>query len=428
MDRIATPPKLEGDPLIYRRSGRVARVRQVWFWVLLLVIAGATAYFIWAKSGTSQQRAGQGPPGGAGRSVPVAMAPATTRDVDVYLNGLGSVTPLNVVTVKTRVDGQLMRLLFREGQMVEAGDLLAEIDPRPFQVQLTQAEGQMARDVALLRNAEIDLARYQTLFEQDSVAKQQLDTQAALVRQYEGTVKSDQGQIDSARLQLTYSRITAPISGRLGLRQVDPGNIVQASDTTGLVVITQLQPIAVTFTLPEDTLPGVMKKLQAGEPIRVDAYDRAGKTKLASGSLLTVDNQIDAATGTVKLKAQFPNGDFALFPNQFVNVRMLVDVKRNATVIPIAAVQRGTQGTFVYVVAADDTVSVRPIGLGPAEGEVVAVESGLAPGDRVVVDGTDKLREGAKVEPAERAGATAPNAGPKPERRRRRDGAASPGN
>jgi multidrug efflux system membrane fusion protein len=294
-------------------------------------------------------------------------------------------------------------------------------------VQLTQAEGQLARDRALLENSKLDLERYQTLFEQDSIAKQQVDTQASLVRQYEGAVKADQGLIDNARLQLTYSRVTAPIGGRIGLRQVDPGNVVHASDTTGLVVITQLQPIAVIFSIPEDSLPGVMDKLQAGQRLVVDAYDRAGKTKLATGFLLTVDNQIDSATGTVKLKAQFANDVYHLFPNQFVNVRMLLEVKRNATIIPTAAIQRGTQGTFVYVIQADNTVTIRVIKLGPTEGELAAVDSGLTAGEQVVVDGSDKLREGAKVELAAKDGTAAPAEGSHPKHggKRRRDGDAT---
>jgi multidrug efflux system membrane fusion protein len=285
----------------------------------------------------------------------------------------------------------------------------------------------MARDEALLKNAQADLARYRTLYEQDSIAKQQLDTQASLVRQYEGALKADQAQIDSARLQLTYSRIVAPISGRLGLRQVDVGNIVHASDTNGIVVITQLRPITVVFTLPEDNIGAVMQKVRVGETLAVEAYDRAGKTKLAAGMLLTVDNQIDPATGTIKLKAQFSNEESALFPNQFVNARMLLDVKHDAILIPSAAILRGTQGTFVYVVNEDKTVSLRPIKLGPAEGETAAVESGLAAGELVVIDGTDKLREGARVEIGEHnPGAPVDNSAAKPPGKHRRDGGASP--
>jgi len=277
-------------------------------------------------------------------------------------------------------------VLFREGQVVRAGELLAEIDPRPFQVQLATAEGQMAKDEALLRNARTDAERYRVLFEQDSVAKQQLDTQVSLVRQYEATIKVDQAAIDNAKLQLTYSRITAPIGGRLGLRQVDPGNIVRAGDANGIVVITQLQPITVVFSIPEDSLPAVMKKLQAGERLPATAFDRAGKTQLAAGMLITADNQIDPATGTVKLKAQFANQDLALFANQFVNVRLLVETKRGATVVPSAAVQRGTPGTFVYSVdAATKAVSVRKVTLGPAQGGLipaVAVTGYANPDDR----------------------------------------------
>jgi multidrug efflux system membrane fusion protein len=286
----------------------------------------------------------------------------------------------------------------------------------------------MARDQALLKNAEADLARYRTLFEQDSIAKQQLDTQASLVRQYEGALKADRAQIDSAKLQLTYSRITAPIGGRLGLRQVDVGNIVHTGDTNGIVVITQLQPITVVFTLPEDNISAVMRKVHADEKLVVDAYDRAGKVQLATGTLLTVDNQIDTTTGTVKLKAQFPNDDSSLFPNQFVNARMLLDVKRDTILIPSAAILRGTQGTFVYVVKDDKSVTVRPVKVASAEGETASIESGISAGEMVVIDGTDKLREGAKVELSERAtAATVPAEGAEQKHgKRHRDGEAPP--
>jgi multidrug efflux system membrane fusion protein len=415
-----------------RSAGPAAWWQRTWVWLLVLAILGGTAYFVFAKPEAGKPAAMQqsgGKPGmnAMNRSQPVVAAAAKVGDINVYLNGLGTVVPLNTVTVKTRVDGQLSAVMFREGQMVKQGDLLAQIDPRPYQVQLAQAEGTMARDQALLKNAQADLDRYRTLFEQDSIAKQQLDTQASLVRQYEGAIKADQAQIDSAKLQLTYSRITAPIGGRLGLRQVDPGNIVHASDTNGIVVITQLQPVTVVYTLPEDNISAVMKQLHAGQKLTVDAYDRAGRTKLASGMLLTVDNQIDPATGTIKLKAQFANDDSSLFPNQFVNARMLLDVMREIILIPSAAVQRGTQGTFVYVVRDDQSVTVRTVKLGPTEGETTAIESGLSAGEIVVVDGTDKLRDGAKVEVGERNAAAAPPDGGTPKHgKRRRDGDASP--
>jgi multidrug efflux system membrane fusion protein len=287
---------------------------------------------------------------------------------------------------------------FREGDVVRAGDPLAEIDPRPFEVQLAQADGQLARDQALLENARTDLARYRTLYAQDSIAKQQLDTQEALVRQYEGTVKADQGVIEAARLQLTYCHITAPIGGRLGLRLVDPGNIVHVSDANGLIVITQLQPIGVVFAIPEDALPSVLDRLKAGARLPVEAYDREQRQKLATGSLVTVDNEIDPSTGTVKLKAEFPNRNNELFPNQFVNARLLLDVRRGVTLVPAAAVQRGTQGSFVYVVRADRTVEVRQVGVGVAQGDDVSITGGVAPGELVVVDGAERLREGSPVE------------------------------
>jgi len=388
--------------------------------VVLLLAAAVGAYYYWVmlpgKSLTAAGPAAGGPggatgggrpggpggPGGGfgmgGRPTPVAVARAASANVDVYLNGLGSVTPVGTVTVRSRVDGQLMRVHFREGQVVKAGDLLAEIDSRAIQVQLAQAQGQMQKDEALLANARLDLERYRTLFAQDSGSKQQLDTQAALVRQYEGVVKIDQAQIDNARLQLDYTRITAPIAGRLGLRQVDPGNIVRAGDAAGLVVITQLEPIAVVFTLPEDNVQRVMDRLRRGARIAVDAYDRAGKVKLAAGTLLTLDNQIDPATGAVKLKAQFDNRDGRLFPSQFVNVRMLIETLKDATVIPAQAVQRGARGTFVYVVKPDRTVTLRVVRLGQTQGTTVAIEEGVAAGESVVIDGAERLREGATVE------------------------------
>jgi multidrug efflux system membrane fusion protein len=384
--------------------------------LVVLALLGIGGYML-SQQPVNSPQAGKRGGDPAGRVMPVVAVAAKTASVNVYLNGLGTVTPLKTVTVRSRVDGQLMRVLFHEGQVVKEGELLAEIDPRPFQAQLTQYEGQMARDQALLANARIDFERYRVLLAQDSIAKQLVDTQEALVRQYEGVVKLDQGLVDNAKLQLVYARVTAPIAGRLGLRQVDAGNIVRASDANGLVVITQLQPITVVFTIPEDNLPPVMKKLQAGEKLPVDAYDRSDKVKLATGTLLTADNQIDPATGTVKLKAQFSNADYALFPSQFANVHMLVDVKLDATVVPTAAVQRGTAGTFVYVVKADSTVTVRAVKLGPTQGEVVAVDSGVASGETVVVDGADKLREGAKIELASRDPAAARKGGDTPRKK-----------
>ena len=404
-----------------------------WVWLVLLAALGTGGYFAYqryAPAPPAQTPLGSGRPGAAGdarQPTPVVAAPVRTGDIDVYLNGLGTAAPLRTVAVKSRVTGQLVRVLFEEGQLVTEGQLLAEIDPRPFQVQLAQAEGQMARDRALLENARLDLARYQTLFQQDSIAKQQVDTQAALVRQYEATVKVDQSAIDSARLQLVYSRITAPITGRVGLRQIDPGNIVTGTEPNGLVVIAQLQPITVVFSIPQDNIPAVMKRMQSQDqglkaqpskdPVRqdkvpgsgglgdkppVEAWDRELKTRLATGVLASVDNVVDPTTGTVKLRAQFPNTDNALFPNQFVNVRLKLDTLRDAIVIPAAAIQRGAQGMFVYVVKGGQTATVRPVKLGTVDGQRIAVTEGLAPGEIVVIDGMDRLREGAPVELAER--------------------------
>ncbi len=395
-----------------------------WTWivvVLVLIALAAGGYYWWsqrsspatAPNATAPSKAVPGAKGfDPNRALPVIVEPVRKGTIDVYLNALGTVTPRNLVTVKPRVDGQLMKVYFEEGQLVKAGQLLAEIDPRPFEVQLGQAQGQLAKDQALLANAQVDLERYKTLLAQDSIAKQQVDTQESLVRQYQATIKADQSAVDQARLQLTYAKVTAPISGRAGLRQVDPGNIVRASDTDGIVVIAQLQPISVGFPIPEDNVQRVMQRLQQRVPTVVEAWDRAQKTKLAVGKLVTADNQIDTATGTIKMKAEFANEDSALFPNQFVNVRMLTQTLEDATLVPTAAIQRGSPGTFVYVVKEDSTVSVAPVQLGPQQGETTVVTSGVQPGALVVVDGADKLREGAKVELTTREGQAVPP--PKP--------------
>jgi multidrug efflux system membrane fusion protein len=387
-----------------RTPAAPGRRRRRWLWLTVLAALAVGGYFAYRQFAPAPDAAPTatpgrpGAPGGPPRATPVVAVPARAEDVDVYLSALGTVTPLRTVTVRSRVEGQLLSVAFEEGQVVKEGQVLAEIDPRPFQVQLLQAEGQMARDRALLENARLDLDRYRTLFEQDSIAKQQVDTQAALVRQYEGAVKVDQSQIDNARLQLAYARITAPISGRAGLRLVDPGNIVRAGDANGLVVITQLAPTSVVFTVPQDNLPAVMKRMQSGEKPPVEAWDRELKARLANGTLTSVDNLVDPTTGTVKLKAQFANDEQALFPNQFVNVRMKLDTVRDATVIPAAAIQRGSQGMFVYVVQPDQTVKLRPVRLGPVDGQRQSIAEGLAPGDLVVSDGMDRLRDGAAVE------------------------------
>ncbi|MFN3397270.1 MAG: MdtA/MuxA family multidrug efflux RND transporter periplasmic adaptor subunit [Sulfurimicrobium sp.] len=369
----------------------------IWLAIAVLMIGGVAAAIFHGRQGTQPSQGGPHGMNGAGQAVPVVTATARSGDIDIVIDALGTVTARNTVTVRPRVDGLLARIAFREGQTVRAGEVLAEIDPRTFQAQLDQANGQLERDQALLANARLDLERYRGLLAKDSIAGQQVDAQVALVRQYEGQVATDRGQADNARLQLEFTRVTAPVSGRLGLRLVDAGNMVHASDSGGLVVITQTQPIAVVFAIPADSLPAVIAKLQANETLEVEAWDREDKTRLATGKLLTADNQIDVTTGTVKLKAEFSNADNALFPNQFVNVRLRVETRHGLTLAPVAAIQRGTQGAFFYVVRDSRTVSLRPVVLGPVSGDVVAVEKGLVPGEQVVTDGVDKLRDGAKV-------------------------------
>ena len=374
-----------------------------------------------AKGGSTKGGAGKGG-FDPNRATPVAAVPARKGDISVTLSGLGTVTPLRTVTVRSRADGELTRVLFNEGQLVKAGELLAEIDPRAYQVQLAQAEGQLARDQALLANARIDLERYRTLFAQDSIAKQQVDTQDALVRQYEGTVRTDQAQVDNARLLLSYTRVTAPVAGRAGLRQLDQGNMVRAGDANGLVTITQLQPISVVFTIPQDALPAVLKRMQARQKLVVEAWDRELKNRLAAGVLSSTDNQIDTTTGTIKLRAQFANDDAVLFPNQFVNVKLKVDTLADATLVPSAAVQRGTQGPFAFVVREDRTATLRRLKLGATDGDTVQIEDGIQPGELVVTEGTERLREGVRVEMPERA-ARGDKGGEKGGRRRGGDGA-----
>lgn len=410
------------------RRGQQTASRRWWLWLLAAVVIAVIVYFVFLRHAGIPSTGQPGAPasanaagggrrgGGAGmgqQATPVGTTVVKAADVNVFLTALGTVTPLNTVTVRTQISGQLLRVQFQEGQLVKQGDLLAEVDPRPNQTQLAQYEGQLARDQALLKNARIDLDRYQTLVKQDSAPEQQLATQQALVEQYIGTVKTDQAQIDGVKLNLLYARITAPITGRVGLRQVDPGNYVQTGDTNGIVVITQLSPVNVVFTLPEDNIPTVLKSFNAGKKLVVTAYDRSLTNKLADGNLASVDNQIDATTGTVKLKAQFANTDESLFANQFVNVRMLTNTLHDALVIPSSAIERGTQGTYVYVLKGDHTVTARVVTLGPTEGEQVAVLTGLTKAETVVSDGADRLREGAAVTlPNEQPAATAPAVSP----------------
>src|SRR5215472_17074927 len=327
----------------------------------------------------------------------VGVVPVAKGDMPVVLNQLGTVTPVTTVTVKTQLSGYLMQVAFHEGQMANEGDFLAQIDPRPYEVALEQARAQLAKDQALLRNAVLDLQRYNTLVAENSIARQTRNTQEALVGQYQATVKADQAQVDAQKLNLTYCRIISPVTGRVGLRQVDPGNYVQVSDPNGIVVITQMKPISVIFTMPEDNLPQVMRRLRGGATLDVIAYDRTGANELARGTLDTVDNQIDTTTGTVKLRAIFDNKEETLFPNQFVNIKLIVNTIREADILPNSAIQRGAPGTFLYVVKPDRTVAVQKVTLGPTDGQRVAIMSGLQPGDSVVVDGTDRLRDGAKV-------------------------------
>jgi multidrug efflux system membrane fusion protein len=365
-----------------------------WLRRFALLIAVIAVIVVFAHKFQRNAKSAQPP---ANPGVPVVTAVAKKGDQPVYLTGLGTVTAFYTVTVRTRVDGELINVPVREGQIVSDGELIAEIDPRPFQVQLLQAQGQLEKDQAFLANARIDLERYKVLYSQDSIPKQQFDTQVSTVNQSEAAVKSDMGPVENAKLQLTYSRITSPVTGRIGLRTVDPGNIVHASDTNGIAVITKLQPIAVIFNIAQDYIAPVMKKLRAGQSMPVDAYDRDFKTKMSSGTLMTIDNQVDVSTGTVRFKAVFANKDNSLFPNQFVNARLLLDVQRGVVLVPAAAVQHGPQSAFVFVVKSDRTVEMRDVVVGVIEHDTAAIQKGLSPDEVVVTQGLDKLQQGMKV-------------------------------
>jgi multidrug efflux system membrane fusion protein len=396
-DRPDSQSRETALPALLLGDSRPGKKHRRWPWVVAAVVVAVAVIVLVRGGGKGSASATKAGKGAAARAVPVVAAAARLGDLGVFLTGLGTVTPISTVTVRSRVDGQLMNIAFREGQIVHEGDLLAEIDPRPFQVQLMQAEGQMAKDEAALKNANIDLERYKVLIQQDAIPRQQLDTQVATVNQLEATLKSDLSQIASAKLNLVYSRITAPITGRVGLKIVDLGNMVHANDPNGLVVITQLQPITVLFTIPADRLPAVQQQLKAGQRLVTDAYDRDLKNKLATGSLLAIDNQIDQTTGTVRIKAAFSNENIELFPNQFVNARLLVDTIKGTVLIPTAAIQRSPQSTFVYVVKPDSTVDMRNVDVELTEGDDTSIRKGLAPGDLVVTDGVDKLQPGVKV-------------------------------
>ena len=390
-------PRIAPDPVL--RETRVApRSRsRAWLWVSLITLGlVGGGWYLWTHHQSQQ------PPNTAARSAegapqPVGFATVDKSNVRIMLNELGTVTSLDTVTVQTQINGQFQQIGFQEGQTVKKGDFLAQIDPRPYIAALEQAQGTLAKDQGLLAQAQADLKRYQTLGRQDSIAQQQLDDQRYLVQQYIGTVQTDQGSVDAAKVNLAYCHIVSPIDGQIGLRQIDVGNYVQTSSTTGLVVVTQMQPISVLFSVPEDNLPDIVERVRAGATLTVEAYDRANTRLLATGQLGHLDNLIDVTTGTLKLRAIFANPDELLYPNQFVNARLLVNTMQDAVRVPVPAVQHGEPGTFVYLINANNTVTVRPVKVGPVDGNYEAVTSGLAPGDRVVTDGTDRLRDGAKV-------------------------------
>ncbi len=401
---LAAPPSKEPPPAPAPKQPAEAR-RKRWRWLLVIVIiAAAAAYFAWPKIKSSQStetqssKAGKQHKGDGGGPISVVAAKAQKGNIGVYYTALGAVTPIYTVTVKSRVDGQLMKVMFQEGEIVKQGDPLIEIDVRPYQAALEQMEGQLARDQSLLKNAQIDLDRYKTLLAQDAIPQQQWATQDALVSQYQGTIKADQAAVDTAKLNVLYCHIASPITGLVGLRLVDPGNIVHAADTNGLVVITQMDPISVIFTLAEDQLPTVLDKMHAGQHLSVEAWDRDLNVKLAMGTLQTIDNQIDPTTGTLKLRANFDNHLGKLFPSQFVNARLLIDERRGITLVPSAAIQRNAQSTYVWLLDPDTSkVSVHPVTVGVSEGEQTQVTGGLQPGDTLITVGVDRLQDGSKV-------------------------------
>jgi multidrug efflux system membrane fusion protein len=396
---LQTAPPVAPNPV---KSPPRSRWKTV-VWLVLAVAVAALVYFNWPRikqltsAPAPPASAGKGKGKGGGGIVPVVATRVHKGNINIYFTGLGAVTPIYTVTVKTRVDGQLMKVMFKEGQVVHEGDTLLEIDTRPYQVALEQAEGQLVHDQALLKNANVDLDRYRVLLAQQAIPEQQYATQEALVTQYQGTLKTDQAAIDSAKLNLVYCHVTAPITGVVGLRLVDPGNIVHASDANGLVVITQIDPISVIFTVAEDQIPRVVEKIHAGRTLQVEAWDRENNNKIASGTLQTIDNQIDPTTGTLRLRGVFDNKNAKLFPSQFVNARLLVEQQSNVTVVQNAAIQRNSQSTYVWLVKSDSTVTIRPVTLGASEGDQTEVTSGLEPGDEAVTVGVDKLQEGGRV-------------------------------
>jgi membrane fusion protein, multidrug efflux system len=405
--RITVHGKVSVPPRTRRRTG--------WLWLVGLVVVALLGFLAWRElwpdfsADTAPASASRG--AGQGPAQPVGTAIVARGDVRVVINGIGTVTPLATVTVKTQINGQLQQIAFTEGQIVHKGDFLAQIDPRPYQALLEQYQGQLAKDQASLKQAQVDLIRYQTLLKQDSIARQSAEDQLYVVQQDEGTVRTDQALIDTQKLNLVYCHITAPVDGRVGLRQVDAGNYVQTTDANGLVVLTQLQPMSVLFPIAEDDLPAVLKRVYAGATLPVTLYDRANVEQLATGELGTMDNEVDTTTGTVKLRAIFPNTDESLFPSQFVNARLLVDTLHDVVTVPTAAIQRGAPGTYVYMVNANATVSVRAVKTGVTDGDKVQVISGLAAGDRVVVDGADRLRDGVRVTMNNDAAGGAPRQG-----------------